>query len=466
MSHVCEFCTELFKTSYVLKKHQITAKYCLKIQGKYEEKKKEKKEEKKFECEACLKILTTKNGYTDHIRICKEIKRQEEKKKDDELEELKFKLDEFKAENNTLKSMIDLYKSDHKIIQEMAQVPKSSTTNINSNNKYLSLTPFSLTKSEIQEQVNNNFLTENFMRGQEGVADFAYNHFLLDEHGNSKYLCNDPNRYTFTYRSKDGELNKDYKATNLTNLICEDVINKSTIISRSGLETSEEYDDKVLYVKNMEEIKNLKENNNKFAKKLSMLINTKLDMILQDETPPIEIDYTQIEDDEVDYILESCSEDEKPEEYPLHNKFMEEQSEKLTIDDIKQGVDGYVNFAIRYVFKNRLKCVNNVFQYIDKYNRPTIDKTGENICERFFKAMYRKTIIECEKYEEQLKNECKEYKSKLTPEEIGNNENIDSNIKSYENIRMIKKEIYDIKKGDSTQFLDEFIDGIVEGMNN
>ena len=149
-------------------------------------------------------------------------------------------MDEFKAENNTLKSMIDLYKSDHKIIQEMAQVPKSSTTNINSNNKYLSLTPFSLTKSEIQEQVNNNFLTENFMRGQEGVADFAYNHFLLDEHGNSKYLCNDPNRYTFTYRSKDGELNKDYKATNLTNLICEDVINKSTIISRSGLETSEE----------------------------------------------------------------------------------------------------------------------------------------------------------------------------------------------------------------------------------
>ena len=76
MSHVCEFCTELFKTSYVLKKHQITAKYCLKIQGKYEEKKKEKKEEKKFECEACLKILTTKNCTDYNIVVYLQIRQK------------------------------------------------------------------------------------------------------------------------------------------------------------------------------------------------------------------------------------------------------------------------------------------------------------------------------------------------------------------------------------------------------
>lgn len=456
MTNICNFCLKTFKNTYTLKNHQETASYCLKIQDKIVHKTQEKIRETKktFDCKACEKIFTTKNSYLEHLKICKEIKNQDIKKltlkideKDKELEELKIKFEEQKIEINNLKFIIEFYKSDHILVQEMAKEPKNTNTNTTINNKYLSLAPLSLTKSEIKEQVNNNFLIENFLRGQEGVADFAYNNFLLDDEGNSKYLCNDVNRYTFTYKTKDGELNKDYKANNLTNLICADVINKSSIISKTGIENSEDYNDKVLYVKNMEEIKNLKDNNSKFAKQLSILTTSKINMILQEEnTEPF------IEQEEDEEYIESCSEDENNELLPLYNKYMEEKSEILTIEHIKEGVNGFIDFGLKNVFNNRLKYDNNGFIYIDKFNRLTIDKTGDNICERFFKAMYRKTFIECEKYENELKNKLKkEFK----------NETIDT-IQIYENIHEIKKYVCQIKKGETNSFLEEFICTLIE----
>jgi hypothetical protein len=102
MTNICNFCSESFRSPYVLKKHQITAKYCLKIQGKIEDII-IKKEAKKFKCEACLKILSTKNGYSDHLRICKEIKKQKENKIENELEELKIKLEEQKERELKMK---------------------------------------------------------------------------------------------------------------------------------------------------------------------------------------------------------------------------------------------------------------------------------------------------------------------------------------------------------------------------
>lgn len=464
MENICNFCLKSFKTVYVLKKHQSTAKYCLKMQGKIKEKGKE------FKCDACLKIMTTKNSYSEHLKICKEIKNKEIRDKEEEIRKLKNKnielknafetknkekdkeINDLKLENLSLKSKLELYKSDHELVHELAKQPKN-TNNISNNNKYMYLTPFSLTKSEIEEQVNNNFLKENFLKGQEGVADFAYNTFLIDENGNSKYVCNDPNRCTFTYKTKNGKISKDYKASNLTNLICEDVINKSSIISKQGIEEAE---DKMIYVKNMEEIKNLKDNNIKFAKKLSMIINTKVDEILQEEDKPHEFPI----EDEIEYVLESCSEDEntKEELLPLFDKYMEQKSNMLTLEHIKQGVSGYIDFALNITFKNRLRFVDDCFEYIDRYNRKITDKTGESICERFFKSLYKKSIIECQTYEDNLKTQLKEYKAKLSPEEISNNEHVISLLNSQENISKIRKEITKIKNGNESEFLLDFID--------
>lgn len=349
-SYNCEFCNNSFKSLTILKNHQIRTKYCIEIQKNNNI----IKEDDIKECSYCNKQFAS-NLMNRHLKTCKIKKVQEitdDKNKIIELEnengELKTmintvkiqkdkEINDLKLENLSLKSKLELYKSDHELVHELAKQPKN-TNNISNNNKYMYLTPFSLTKSEIEEQVNNNFLKENFLKGQEGVADFAYNTFLIDENGNSKYVCNDPNRCTFTYKTKNGEISKDYKASNLTNLICEDVINKSSIISKQGIEEAE---DKMIYVKNMEEIKNLKDNNIKFAKKLSLIINTKVDEILREEDKPREFPI----EDEVEYIIESCSEDEntKEEILPLFDKYMDQKSIMLTLDHIKQGIPGYVD---------------------------------------------------------------------------------------------------------------------------
>lgn len=454
MSLICNFCLKEFSGSSVLKKHQLTAKFCLKIQGIDITKKETKDKDKKiYECNDCFTKITTKKSYTDHLNICKAKKIREIKDSEillykTQVEDLEKENEEFKRQIEILSSKVELYKSDHECVQEIAKQPKNNYTQ--NNNKYINLAPLCLTKTDIENTVNNNFLEENFLQGQEGVANFAYNNFLLDEHGNLKYLCNDPNRYTFTFKSKDGVIDKDYKATKLTSLICEDVINKSVIISNNGIEKTDE--NKMKYIRNLIEIKNLKENNTKFAKKLTTLTLQSINQILDEDVSESE--------SEDQYVILSCSEEEKDsnELLPLYNKHMEEQSHKLDINYIKEGVNGYVNFALNNTFKNRIKCVEysldkQVLSYLDKNNKIITDITGYNICERFFKSLYNKTIIECEKYEEEIRSEL--YQNK----DISENERIEY-INFLNKMMNTKKEIIKIKKGEvmDSDFFNNFID--------
>ena len=60
----CEFCKKSFSTKGSLEKHQKTAKFCLKFQGR--------NLESSFKCENCNKIFTQKTSLYDHFPICKE----------------------------------------------------------------------------------------------------------------------------------------------------------------------------------------------------------------------------------------------------------------------------------------------------------------------------------------------------------------------------------------------------------
>jgi hypothetical protein len=60
----CTFCKKSFSTRGSLEKHQQTAKFCLKIQGK--------PLESSFKCENCNKIFTQKTSLYDHFPTCKE----------------------------------------------------------------------------------------------------------------------------------------------------------------------------------------------------------------------------------------------------------------------------------------------------------------------------------------------------------------------------------------------------------
>jgi uncharacterized Zn-finger protein len=66
----CEFCKKEFSTKTNLSTHQKTAKYCLELQGK---------ENEKFKCEFCIKLFTSNKRLFDHHQICKDKIKKESK---------------------------------------------------------------------------------------------------------------------------------------------------------------------------------------------------------------------------------------------------------------------------------------------------------------------------------------------------------------------------------------------------
>jgi len=80
MKLTCQFCNKTFITNTVLKHHQKTAKYCLKLQGKGDI-------EGEFKCEGCNKTFTRKDFYSYHINICKKIKIDQHERKIEEIKE-------------------------------------------------------------------------------------------------------------------------------------------------------------------------------------------------------------------------------------------------------------------------------------------------------------------------------------------------------------------------------------------
>jgi len=72
----CTFCKKSFSTKGSLEKHQQTAKFCLKIQGRTLE--------SSFKCENCNKIFTQKTSLYDHFPTCKERHKKILEEKEDE----------------------------------------------------------------------------------------------------------------------------------------------------------------------------------------------------------------------------------------------------------------------------------------------------------------------------------------------------------------------------------------------
>ena len=86
----CEFCKKEFSTKTNLSTHQKTAKYCLELQGK---------ENEKFKCEFCIKLFTSNKRLFDHHQICKDKIKKESKEN-----ESKY-IDENKRLKNEIKKM-------------------------------------------------------------------------------------------------------------------------------------------------------------------------------------------------------------------------------------------------------------------------------------------------------------------------------------------------------------------------
>lgn len=295
----CKFCGSSFKTATLLKRHQTTVKYCLKIQ-----------EENEFICDGCEKSFTTKQYFNVHISSCKILKDKNLEKnileKDILIKDLRKVLEEkeklLKDRDDIiieLKAKIEIYVKDHETVREIAKQPKTQNNTINNNNKVLVLSPFSLSQMDINSIVDNKFTKEHFLCGQKGVAKFTSSNILKDIEGNPMYMCTDASRNVFTFKTKDGVIEKDIKAVKLTDTISPAVITKSEKIYNQ----IKDDDTSLEYMQKLRDIKKLSTDNDKFVHELTVLTANNTDLVIKD--PEEESKQKVIEDlttEEIEFI--------------------------------------------------------------------------------------------------------------------------------------------------------------------
>jgi TolA-binding protein len=262
MSFVCDICCHKFQNKSNLSKHQKTAKFCLNLRSK------------DYRCLECKKEFISEESLNKHI-----LKYEEHfitKKSDYELELKKTKSDyelelqkiksryetklkntvtgykltlkkqnlEHRIQIDTLEDKIEkmrkeiqtilenrLNKQDE-IIKDMSAIPRTTniSSNNNCNNKYNINTPLVLDDDKIKEKVETNLTLNHCMNGQNGIADFTYQNFLLDNDGNPMYLCTDTSRGNFVYKDTNGNYQRDHKAKNLIEKIAPPIIKKSKVL--------------------------------------------------------------------------------------------------------------------------------------------------------------------------------------------------------------------------------------------
>lgn len=227
----CEFCSNTFKDLYKLKIHQKKAKYCLEIQGKTNV---EKENVEKLLLK--LTALATENT-------------------------------QLKAENAFLKEENAEYR---KTIADIAKTPQTinNTTNTTQNN-LLMLTPFELNRERFSNMIKESFTKDYMIEGQKGVAKFAVDKLLRDENGKLQYVCTDPSRQIYKFKTVEGEMERDVKARKLTKSIVEELKKKAQNITLQTV--TDDSDVFMLLTNNFQDINDLEEDNAEFRNTLASL---------------------------------------------------------------------------------------------------------------------------------------------------------------------------------------------------
>jgi hypothetical protein len=252
---ICSFCKKEFKTISLLKRHETTAKYCLKLQSKNIN---DINNNKILQCEYCNKILSTNQVLKSHYLICKEkilinkdeevifIKKERDEellKKDEEIQilrkekddknlliskldtKLKIITEKTKEQIDNYKEQIEEYKEQIYQLQDRLErmgtkaieKPTTTTTPNNTINK-IQLNTFP-SQQEINNKIEGKFNDVYILNGMKGVVDFVYENIIKLEDGNVVYACYDRARQMFKYKDKDGNEIKDPKAMKLRKMI-------------------------------------------------------------------------------------------------------------------------------------------------------------------------------------------------------------------------------------------------------
>ena len=261
---ICEFCNKQFTVKSSLKTHQRSAKYCLQIQNK--------NNNVSYECTFCNKTFSSKHRYQGHLDICTTKLKQiiQETENSLELANMKIKELELKLQTQRVEIENEMYKQDRETLNEIAKQPRQ--VNNNTQNKIIVTTPLDLSTNNLSSIIDSGLAEEHLIMGQKGIAQFAFNNFLKDDEGKLKYVCTDPSRQIFQFKNKEGDLEKDVRASKLTKALCDaDIKNKSHEILADFIKDGD--DDLVLeYIQHYQNIRDMETDNSDFSKELTTLV--------------------------------------------------------------------------------------------------------------------------------------------------------------------------------------------------
>jgi len=153
---------------------------------------------------------------------------------------------------------------------------------------------------------------------------------------------------------------------------------------------------------------------------------------------------------------------------PITDEHLLEQSKYLTIDHIKEGVDGYVKYALEYPFKDRIVCVDysrKKIKYKDQDNNIIEDPEMIKLSRKFFQAIEGKNteIIESQLQilHEQLEELNNDSNNEMDEDETliftNNSERLTNKIFSFRDNRI---DIMDASKGQKSEICSGFIKNI------
>ena len=226
------------------------------------------------------KSFTSKHRLNKHVENCLKKSNQLLKQKEDENAVLasqllaaqdrvqylenQLKTVRLEVENELIKERNDKLET---TVEEIAKQPKNQQIN---NNKII-ITPLDLSNHKVQEAIQNGFSHEHLTMGQKGVARFAVDNMLKDEHGKLKYICTDPSRQVFQYKNEEGKIQKDIRATKLTKALLEADIKQTS--HRIAWDNMKDGDNVIFmeYTNYYQDIQALEQDNGEFSKELSCL---------------------------------------------------------------------------------------------------------------------------------------------------------------------------------------------------
>jgi len=260
---ICKFCKNTFSNKYNLRSHQKRTKYCLAIQKQHDI----KAVVELYHCEYCNLSMNPKTKNR-HLKNCQQrpiilVERLQKEiiEKDLVIEKLQAQIEIYK----------DHFERSQGCIERIAEKPQiTNNTTTTTTNNLLNLTPFEFSETKIKEVISK-FTEEHLLQGQKGIARLVYDNMLQDENGKLKYICTDPARKTFKYKSLDGDIERDVKAKKLTGALTNGgVITKALSIANKGIEKnpSEGF---IIFTSNYLDISEIKDNNGNFRGELASL---------------------------------------------------------------------------------------------------------------------------------------------------------------------------------------------------